>query len=156
MTLLFRSYAHPSREGTRPVKASLMLTTVRTFQGKQLKNPHLEGGYAVFVIKLGVKHHLMCPQRFTTQKKAGVAFLFQSDYFRSDYSEDFTTYGHFKSETVTFILIKHSRKQIHENKHLGSAESVNQNTEKTDTSFTKPSRWSHNWLLSSGVCTIPT
>lgn len=163
MTLLFRSYAHPSQEGSRPVKASLTLTTVRTFQGKQLKNPHLhlinvlqEGNYAVFVIKLGIKHYLMCPQRFTSQKKAGVAFLFQSDYFRSDYSEDFTTYGHFKSETVTFILIKHSRKQIHENKHLGGAESVNQNTEKTDTSFTKPSHWSHNWLLSSGVCTIPT
>lgn len=99
----------------------------------------------VLVIKLGIKHYLMCPQRFTAQKKAGAAVLFfQSEYFRSEYSEDFTTYGHFKSETVTFILINHSRKQIHENKHLGGAESVNQNTEKMDRSFTKPSHWSHN------------
>lgn len=94
----------------------LIKSTHPCFQRKQLKkNPHLhlinvlqEGSYVVLVIKLGIKHYLMCPQRFTAQKKAGAAVLFfQSEYFRSEYSEDFTTYGHFKSETVTFILINH-------------------------------------------------
>lgn len=49
------------------------------------KNPHLhlinvlqEGSYVVLVIKLGIKHDLMCPQRFAAQKKAGAAVLFQS------------------------------------------------------------------------------